>query len=119
MARYGLTKAERELLRAIKAAIDETGVCPSHRELAAKLDYSTPSTVSGVVNRLVKRGYLTRLPHQARSLAIVEDADLAERCGELEDVIAKIIMDEPGALDRAADLLPPDKQRKLRTRSAA
>lgn len=66
----GLTKRQAELLDFIRAR----RVCPSVREMAAHLGLASVSGVVRLLNSLEERGYIRRLPGQARSIAVVRRA---------------------------------------------
>lgn len=73
----GLTPLQDRMLRFI-AARDTS---PSFEEIKVGLGLASKGNVHTVVNQLVDRGYLRRLPHRARSLEVISrvptPADLA------------------------------------------
>lgn len=66
------TKKQREMLTYIEKFITEHGYSPSYREIMAGLDYTAVATVALHVNNLIKRGYIRKRDHSARSLEVVE-----------------------------------------------
>lgn len=66
----GLTPRQREVLNFILAHNKEHGFMPSHREIARGVGLKSPGRVSAILRVLAKRDYITRLPHQARSIVV-------------------------------------------------
>lgn len=66
-----LSDASRRVLRAIVEYRDERGCSPTIREIAGALGIA-PSTVSGHVNRLARRGLLTIEPRRPRGVDVTE-----------------------------------------------
>ena len=68
------SKKQRELLSFIDGFIKGNGYGPSYREVMRALDYKSVSTVAVHVDGLIKRGFLVKKDHSARSLEVVNDA---------------------------------------------
>ena len=68
------SKKQRELLSFIDGFIKGNGYGPSYREVMRALDYKSVSTVAVHVDGLIKRGFLIKKDHSARSLEVVNDA---------------------------------------------
>ena len=68
------SKKQRELLSFIDGFIKGNGYGPSYREVMRALDYKSVSTVAVHVDGLVKRGFLIKKDHSARSLEVVNNA---------------------------------------------
>ena len=68
------SKKQRELLSFIDGFINGNGYGPSYREVMRALDYKSVSTVAVHVDGLIKRGFLIKKDHSARSLEVVNDA---------------------------------------------
>ncbi len=66
----GLTAKQAEMLRVIKQFSEENGYTPSIRELA-ELTGRTTTPTHTMIENLIKRGRLTRIPGSARSLEVV------------------------------------------------
>ncbi len=64
-----LTESQEKVLEALRKWIDENGIPPTTRELAAVLDVSAAS-VYEQLGRLEKKGYISRSKNRARSLAV-------------------------------------------------
>ena len=72
--RAGLTEAQLRAFNFIARHIETHGISPSVSEIAEALRLASKSGVCRLVDGLVERGYVTRLPNRARTLAIVPDA---------------------------------------------
>jgi SOS-response transcriptional repressor LexA len=68
------SKKQRELLSFIDGFIKGNGYGPSYREIMRALDYKSVSTVAVHVDGLIKRGFLDKKDHSARSLEVVKDS---------------------------------------------
>ncbi|MFN7174165.1 MAG: transcriptional repressor LexA [Thermaurantiacus tibetensis] len=66
-----LTAKQHALLSFIAARLEETGVSPSFEEMKAALDLRSKSGVHRLVEALVERGFLRRLPNRARALEVL------------------------------------------------
>lgn len=67
-----LTKKQRDLLQFINDYTRETGLSPSFEEMKAGLDLRSKSGIHRLINALVERGFLARLPNKARALEVVK-----------------------------------------------
>lgn len=65
-----LTKKQRDLLLFINDYIQNTGLSPSFEEMKAGLDLKSKSGIHRLINALVERGFLARLPNKARALEV-------------------------------------------------
>lgn len=65
-----LTKKQRDLLVFINKYTQETGLSPSFEEMKAGLDLKSKSGIHRLINALVERGFLERLPNKARALEV-------------------------------------------------
>ena len=65
-----LTKKQRDLLIFINDYIQNTGLSPSFEEMKTGLDLKSKSGIHRLINALVERGFLTRLPNKARALEV-------------------------------------------------
>lgn len=69
---YGLSARQLQAMQVIQELTDAAGgTPPSYSQIAAELEVSSRSGINRLVNLLEHRGYLTRLPYRARSLAIL------------------------------------------------
>mgnify|MGYP001809957963 CR=1 FL=1 len=76
----GLTSRQRQFLDYVSDYIARKGFSPCYEEIVDALDLASKQQVHDTVERLVERGYLTRIRGKARSLAIVPDvADRLEQ----------------------------------------
>ena len=65
-----LTKNQRDLLLFINGYIQETGLSPSFEEMKLGLNLKSKSGIHRLINALVERGFLERLPNKARALEV-------------------------------------------------
>jgi repressor LexA len=65
-----LTKKQHELLTFINNYIQKTGLSPSFEEMKIGLDLKSKSGIHRLINALVERGFLARLPNKARALEV-------------------------------------------------
>lgn len=65
-----LTKKQRDLLMFINGYIQETGLSPSFEEMKLGLNLKSKSGIHRLINALVERGFLERLPNKARALEV-------------------------------------------------
>lgn len=65
-----LTKKQRDLLMFINDYIQKTGLSPSFEEMKIGLDLKSKSGIHRLINALVERGFLERLPNKARALEV-------------------------------------------------
>lgn len=67
-----LSRRQQEIYDFIADFIDSHGFSPTIREVAHAFMISSVSTVHGIVDRLISKGYLTRLPNGPRTLALTD-----------------------------------------------
>lgn len=65
-----LTRKQRDLLLFINDYIQKTGLSPSFEEMKDGLDLRSKSGIHRLINALVERGFLERLPNKARALEV-------------------------------------------------
>lgn len=65
-----LTKKQRDLLLFINDYTLKTGLSPSFEEMKDGLDLRSKSGIHRLINALVERGFLERLPNKARALEV-------------------------------------------------
>lgn len=65
-----LTRKQHDLLMFINDYINNTGLSPSFEEMKIGLDLKSKSGIHRLINALVERGFLERLPNKARALEI-------------------------------------------------
>lgn len=65
-----LTKKQRDLLMFINDYTQRTGLSPSFEEMKLGLDLKSKSGIHRLINALVERGFLERLPNKARALEV-------------------------------------------------
>jgi len=65
-----LTQKQRDLLIFIHGYTQETGLSPSFDEMRSGLELKSKSGIHRLINALVERGFLERLPNKARALEV-------------------------------------------------
>jgi SOS-response transcriptional repressor LexA len=96
-----LTPRQAELLAFLRDyAVAHRGVMPSYSEICAALGLRSKGRVSVLLDRLVERGHLRRLPARARALELLEPSAVAG----LEQAAARLI-EERGAKATAVLLI--------------
>ena len=74
--RIGLTKRQAELLAYIETYSATEWVSPSFEEMKEALGLKSKSGVHRLIEALVERGYINRLPNRARALEVVKAPEL-------------------------------------------
>ncbi|WP_433959298.1 transcriptional regulator [Cytobacillus horneckiae] len=69
-----LTKRQREALEAVINYVEKINYPPSYRELGKLIGLASSSTVSGILNRLKDKGFVSWEEGQPRTLRILKDA---------------------------------------------
>lgn len=79
----GLTQRQRDLFAFIRAYIIEHESAPSYDEMAAGIGLRSKGRISEMVDALVERGAVARMPNRARTITLVDEpalpADLEQR----------------------------------------
>ena len=65
-----LTKKQRELLLFIHDRMTSGDIAPSFEEMKEALGLKSKSGIHRLINALVERGYIERMPHRARALEV-------------------------------------------------
>ena len=71
--RKGLTKRQKECYDFICQYIREKSISPTLSEICEAMHTTSRSNAHNFLRLLEQRGYITRLPHRARSIAITGD----------------------------------------------
>ena len=78
-----LTDRQRELLAYLRAAIEQTGLCPTYREIGAALGIHSTNGVSDHLKALERKGYIERIGGHGASRSIrLTDRTLAGLAGD-------------------------------------
>lgn len=72
LGRVAITKQQRKVVEAIDAAIRRNGWPPTMRELSAAFGWSGPSAAIAHIRYLERKGWLVRMPNQARAMRVVQ-----------------------------------------------
>ena len=98
-----ITRRQAALLACVrKYAAAHDGATPSYQEIADALGLRSKSRVSALVERLVARGYLHRIPKRARGLEVVEHS--LSSLDMLQAAVARLV-DERGPAATASWLV--------------
>jgi repressor LexA len=71
-----LTRKQHDLLAFIHQRLQETGVSPSFEEMKEALNLRSKSGVHRLINALVERNFIRRLPNRARALEVIRLPDV-------------------------------------------
>lgn len=71
--RAGLTRGQLYCLHVIEELIAANGYSPTLDEIRVEMDLHSKSGPHRLVAALEERGWIRRLPHRARSIAILRD----------------------------------------------
>lgn len=66
----GLTARQRELLSFIRKYLGEHGIVPSFDEMKDALGLASKSGIHRMIEALVERGYIERMPGRARAITL-------------------------------------------------
>ena len=66
-----LTPKQYKLLMFINKTIKETGCCPSFDEMKDAIGLKSKSGIHALIDALVERSFLAKLPHKARALEVL------------------------------------------------
>jgi len=81
--------AMTEKMRALKSFIvkytDEHGIAPSYDEMKDALGIASKGGITRLIDALVERGHVTRLPHRARSCRVLKTAEADKIRRELDE----------------------------------
>jgi repressor LexA len=86
-----LTRKQHELVCFIHDRLANDGVSPSFEEMKDALDLKSKSGVHRLINALVERGYIRRLPNRARALEVLRMPERAGVAGKLPASVANIL----------------------------
>lgn len=73
----GLTRRQAQLLAFIADYDEKHGFCPSYQQMAEGMGLASKGNIVPMVNVLAQKGKIRRLPNRARSIEIVNGAELA------------------------------------------
>ena len=70
-----LTAPQEKTLNCIKKFINDKGYSPSVRELCKMTKKKSSSTIKSTLDLLQKKGYITFIPKQARTIRVIDEKD--------------------------------------------
>jgi repressor LexA len=82
-----LTLRQQEVLGFLRLYMREQGTWPSFREIEAHFGFKSTNAVMGHLKALERKGYISRVPGQARTFRIVVDLTEESRPAEAFDVV--------------------------------
>ncbi|MDR1187958.1 MAG: transcriptional repressor LexA [Bifidobacteriaceae bacterium] len=75
----GMSPRQRQILDVIKESLERRGYAPSMREIGARVNLTSPSSVKHQLEVLEEKGYLRRDRHTPRGMEVVdENADMPQ-----------------------------------------
>lgn len=80
MRRPGLTIKQRKAYDYIVRYYEKKGVMPSVRDISRGCRFSSTSTASHLIDELVERKYLEKVPNKWRGLRLIEEDELIPKC---------------------------------------
>ena len=83
-----MTIRQQEILGYVQLHMQEEGTWPSFREIQAHFGFASTNAVMGHLKALERKGYISRVPGQARTFRITMDFDEANRPFEAKDVVS-------------------------------
>lgn len=72
LGRVAITNQQRAVVDAIETSIRDNGWAPTMRELSDRFGWSGPSAAIAHIRYLERKGWLVRMPHQARAMRVVK-----------------------------------------------
>jgi hypothetical protein len=79
--RFGMTLAQSRCLDFLRRYHAEKAIMPSFAEMRLGIGVSSTATIHRIIEALVKRGYITRIPGAARAMALVShEAPVHAQC---------------------------------------
>jgi len=82
-----LTYRQQEVLGFLQFYMREQGTWPSFREIEAHFGFKSTNAVMGHLKALERKGYITRVPGQARTFRITSDLNEEAKPSEALDVV--------------------------------
>lgn len=73
MRRKILTPRQKQVLEFIKLYWKDNGYAPSYDNIKDGLGAKSKSSIAALIDRLERKGYITRIPQIARSIRVTED----------------------------------------------
>ena len=67
----GLTQRQAKLMAYLAEQISENGISPSFGEMMEQMGLASTSSISRLLDSLVERNLIRRLPHRARAIEII------------------------------------------------
>ncbi len=93
MSEQELTERQREILDLVRDRISQRGSSPTHREIAAHFNFSSPNAAKSHLDALIRRGLLSKNKSLARGLELSTSAGRPRRVPLVGQVPAGLPID--------------------------
>jgi repressor LexA len=90
----GLTERQRAVLDVIRGFIKREGVSPTLREIGQAVGLDLKS-VAQHLDRLERKGYISRRPRESRNIRLTRQADIADPAGDGLPLVGRIAAGQP------------------------
>lgn len=115
-----LTEKQARALAFIKDYMAEhDGIAPSCAEISAGIGLRSKAGAYRILEALVERGAIRRLPQRARAIEIVEGPGASKETPLRADFPEKLARLSDANFNRVLDLVEVERLRRLNTRAAA
>ncbi len=91
MTVYPPTPKQQRVLDYLRIYTATSVGMPTVREICYDLEIRSTSSVHGIIKQLEKRGYIERLPHMNRAIALVPQVDLKAENERLRAALQELI----------------------------
>lgn len=111
-----LTPRQRNLVLFLQRYIDQHQCCPSYDEMTAGVGLMSKSGIHRLLEGLEARGYVERLPHRARAIALlkrVHDPEAPAANEESVRAVLRELVETKAMKDREGDT-PEYRERRER-----
>lgn len=75
---FGLTRAQRDTLLVIQELTAADGIAPSYDQIRRELEIASRGRICTIIDALVERGHVARLPRRRRSLVVLRPIPMPE-----------------------------------------
>lgn len=84
MSAYGLTHKQRKLMVFLQNSIEKSDMVPSYDEMREHVGLKSKSGICRLIDCLVERGYIERLPRRARAIRVVKRVDVGQNMSDVQ-----------------------------------
>ncbi|MPR09223.1 LexA family protein [Microvirga tunisiensis] len=100
-----LTQRQEEILKFIHQRISDGQLSPTQEEIAAAVKLRSKSQVNAIIDALVERGFLRRLPRRARALEVIRLPESFRR-NQIKGRAESLAVEPGSNSDRSAEESP-------------